>query len=284
MLLCLCACAPGPKAVPPSPAEARRIVSLVPAFTETLFAVGAGDRVVGVSTYCDYPPETQRLPKAGGYHDPNYEAIVTLRPDLVLLSDYRQETMDRLAAFGIAVKSFPHKTVAETCAGIRAIGALAGHAAEGEALAARIEQDIADARAATAGKPRQRVLLVVGRDLADTALREVYVAGPTGFLNELLEAAGGVNVLAEGMAEYPILTAEGILTLKPDRVFEITDDSNRAQVENGAALRAWQDLPHFAPAREGSVHIFCNDYVNIPGPRMVQTLADFRAALEGGAP
>lgn len=279
----LASCAAAPVQAPTPPADAQRIVSLVPAFTETLFAIGAGERVVGVSTYCDYPAEARALPKAGGYHDPNYEAIVTLRPDLVLLSDYRKETIERLGAFGIAVHSFPHNTIAEACAAFRGIGALCGHVPEADALAATLERQVAEARQETQGRPRQKVLLVVGRDLSDTSLREVYAAGPSGFLNELLEAAGGTNVLQGGMADYPVLTAEGILTLHPDHVFEITDDSNRAQVDNGKALQAWKELPHFPPAQEGRVHIFCNDYVNIPGPRMVQSLADFRAALGGAA-
>lgn len=266
-----------PTAGPDAPA--RRIVSLVPSFTETLFALGAGDRVVGVSAYCNYPEAARGLPKAGGYHDPNYEAIIALKPDLVLLSSFREETAERLARFGIATRSFPHGSLDEVLGSIAALGVLTGESEAAERIIGEISERIAAARAATQGRPRERVLLVVGRDLGDAALREVYAAGPQGFLNDLLTAAGADNVLKESLAEYPILTVEGIVALNPDRVFEIVDGPKVSREVMESSLNAWSKLPHRDLQGEGRVHLFTGDYMNIPGPRMARILEDFMAVL-----
>lgn len=282
---CMAGCAPAPPApgVPPATApavpEAARIVSLVPSFTEILHAVGAQDQLVGVSSYCDYPPEAKSLPRVGGYFDPNYEAIIALKPNLVLVSDYRGETKDRLGSFGIRVQAYPHNTIAEIVDAIRKIGALTGRETEANTQADALLARIDAARAATKGLPRERVLLSVGRDLSDSTLKEVYASGPVGFLNEVLEAAGGANALQPGAADYPVLTAEGILTLKPDRVFEILDANSAAQVADGSVMKAWQSLPHFDLDEQQRVHVFCNDYAGIPGPRIGLILDDFLAAL-----
>ena len=256
-----------------------RIVSLVPSFTETIFAVGAQERLVGVSSYCDYPPEARAMPRAGGFFDPNYEAIVALKPNLVLVSDYRGETSERLAAFKITVRAFPHNTVAEVLASICEVSALAGKPEEGKALADGIVARLDAARAATKDLPRERVLLSVGRDLSDSSMKEVYASGPVGFLNEILEAAGGVNALPPGQVDYPVLTAEGIITLKPDRVFEILDGDSQKQVDDGSVMKAWASLPHFDLDETGRVTVFCNDYAGIPGPRIAKILDDFLVAL-----
>jgi len=256
-----------------------RIVSLVPSFTEVVYAVGAQEHLVGVSSYCDYPPEAKALPRVGGYFDPNFEAIISLRPNLVLVSDYRGETKERLAKFGIEVRAYSHNTVAEIVDNIRQIGALCGKADIANTMADRLVRQLDAARAATKSLPRERVLLSVGRDLSDASMKEVYASGPVGFLNEILEAAGGANALQSGAVDYPVLTAEGILSLKPDRVFEILDDESAPQVADGSVMKAWQSLPHFDLDEQGRVHVFCNDYAGIPGPRIGLILEDFLHAL-----
>lgn len=265
-------------AEPKSPEELR-LVSLVPSFTETLFAVGAGGQLSGVSSYCDYPLEAKALPRVGGYHDPNYEAIVTLHPDVVLVSDFRPETSERLAVFGVEVRAFPHNRLEDVFQAMEGVAGVVGKEAAALQITMRIRERIAEVKAATAGKPRERVLLVVGRDLSDESLSEVYASGPVGFLNDLLEAAGATNALASGPADYPILTAEGILNLQPDRIFEILDDANAPQVADGTALRAWRAMPHRDFVSEGKVHQFCADYMNIPGPRLGLILEDFLRML-----
>lgn len=260
-------------------AATLRIVSLVPSFTEVVYAVGAQDRLVGVSSYCDYPPEAKALPRVGGYFDPNFEAIISLHPNLVLVSDYRGETKERLAKFGIEVRAFSHNTVDEIVDNIRQIGTLCGKADIAHAVADGLVRQLEAARAATRSLPRERVLLSVGRDLSDSSMKEVYASGPVGFLNEILEAAGGVNALQAGAVDYPVLTAEGILSLRPDRVFEILDDESAPQVADGSVMKAWESLPHFDLDEQGRVNVFCNDYAGIPGPRIGKILDDFLHAL-----
>lgn len=260
-------------------AEESRIVSLVPSFTETLFAIGAGADVVGVSTYCAYPPEAAKLPRAGGLFDPSIEAIVVLKPTLVLMSGYAADAAKRIETLGIRTIALRHDTLEEILASFRAIGEATGRAAEGEALAAQIESEIEAARKASADRPKTRTLLVVGRDVSVPTLREVYAAGPTGYLNELLEAAGGTNVLTESATSYPVLTAESILALRPDLVLEIADDQHAKQIESGEAYAPWKTVPGLNLVDEGRVKILTGNYLNIPGPRIELTLRDFAKAL-----
>jgi len=260
-------------------AEEARIVSLVPSFTETLFALGAGAEVVGVSAYCEYPPEAAALPRAGGLFDPTIEAIIALKPTLVIVSAYAAGTPERLESLGIKALSLRHDTLEEILASFRAIGEAVGRTEAGNKLADAVAADIAKAREATAALVKKRTLLVVGRDVAEPTLREIYAAGPSGYLNELLEAAGGENVLPASAASYPILTAESLIALNPDLILEIADEAHDARIQSGAAYAPWKSVPGMKLVESGRIKILAGDYLNIPGPRIGLTLRDFLRAL-----
>jgi len=260
-------------------AEEARIVSLVPSFTETLFALGAGADVVGVSAYCAYPPEAAALPRAGGLFDPTIEAIIALKPTLVIVSAYAAGTPERLESLGIKALSLRHDTLEEILASFRALGEAVGRTEAGNKLADAVAAEVAKAREATSAFDKKRTLLVVGRDVAEPTLREIYAAGPSGYLNELLEAAGGENVLTAGAASYPILTAESLIALNPDLILEIADEAHDARIQSGEAYAPWKSVPGMQLVESGRIKILAGDYLNIPGPRIGLTLRDFLRAL-----
>ncbi len=182
--LLLGACSRGHEA-PAAGGEARRIVSVSPATTEALFAVGAGDRVVGRSRFCDWPPEATKLPTVGGVIDADFEAILQLAPDLVIGSPGPASTRlsEKLAPFGIATWFPDIDSLASIDAMIVGVGERTGHAALGREVAANVDAHTAAVEKSVAGEPAPRVLMVLDVD-------PVVATGPKDFADELLRRAG----------------------------------------------------------------------------------------------
>ncbi|MEK7793942.1 MAG: helical backbone metal receptor, partial [Candidatus Hydrogenedentota bacterium] len=152
-----------------------RIVSLAPSATEVLFAIGAGDRMVGVTRFCKYPPEAQTKTSIGGFMDTNYEAIVALRPDLVVLLAIHGTAKDRLEALGVSTLEMDHRTLDGILGSIRTAGEVIGAEAAANALIADIESRLDAVSKAVEGADRPRVLLSSGR--TPGPLTVVYAAG-----------------------------------------------------------------------------------------------------------
>ncbi|MBI2189069.1 MAG: ABC transporter substrate-binding protein [Acidobacteria bacterium] len=164
----------------PATAPATRIVSLVPALTEMLFAIEAGPQVVAVSSYDDFPPEVQRLPRVGALLDPDVERILSLRPDLVLTYGSQDGLEAQLARAGIRTYSYRHGGLEVLFRTMSELGTATGHAAEAGRTASGIRRQLDAIRARVRGRSRPRVLLVFGRE--PQSLKQVYVSGGRGFL------------------------------------------------------------------------------------------------------
>jgi iron complex transport system substrate-binding protein len=173
----------------------RRIISLVPATTEMLYAIGAGNRLVGVGTYDRYPRDIEKLPRLGGLLDPNIEQLIALRPDLVIVYDTQAELRRQLQRAGIGFWGYSIKDLADVTSTLRALGARIGMTAEASATAMTIESRLQRVRTRVSGQPRPKTLLVFGREPG--SLRGINASGGYGFLHDLLELAGGTDVLAE---------------------------------------------------------------------------------------
>ena len=141
---------------------ATRIVSLVPALTEMLFAVGAGSQVVGVSSYDDFPPEVQSRPRVGALLDPDVERILSLKPDLVLMYASQTDLQGQFARAGIRVYSYRHGGIGNVLQTIRELGALTGHKVEGDRVTAQLQSRLDAVRTRVRGRPRPRTMLVMG--------------------------------------------------------------------------------------------------------------------------
>lgn len=241
----------------------QRIVSLVPAVTEMLFAMGAGDQVVGVSSFDTYPPEAASRPKVGGLFDPNVERILSLRPDLVMAYGSQDELVQRLEAAKIPAFLYRHGALGDITTTIRELGVRTGHTGRARALADRIDAELAAVRARAAGRPRPRTLLVFGRE--DGSLRGLFVSGGVGFLHDLLDAAGGVNVMADVPREGLQLSLEQLLARAPEVVIELRGDW--ATDRRTRELAVWRDVRIPASA-SGRVHILNDPSLVIPGPRV----------------
>jgi len=278
-LLLFCSGCDSPSSDPSPRPSPRRIVSLTPALTEILFALGLGDRVVGVTSYCDWPPEARSKPKVGGYVNPSVEAIVDLSPDLVLVSPNAGNRESALAVrdAGLRVEVLPAETLAETFDAIEGVGRLCGVEREADALAAslRARLDAVAARVGTA--PRVRTLFCI-------QLEPIVAAGPGTLPGELLEIAGGENVV--GSDRYPRLGIETVVAAAPEVILQSRmDDGDRSVGDETAFWSRWPTIPAVA---NGRVRVVPGDLTLRPGPRVVEgaerLAAILHPTLAGGRP
>lgn len=260
-------------------APPQRVVSLVPALTEMIFAIGAGDRVIAVSSFDEDPPEVRRLPRVGALLDPDVERIIALRADFVLLYGSQTDLMTQLDRASIAYFRYRHGGLADITATIRELGARLSHVAEAEALAASIDRRLAAVRERAAGRARPRVLLVFARERG--SLRNIYASGGRGFLHDMLEAAGGVNVLADIPTESVQASSELILARRPEAILEIRATGLAPTTEHAEQMASWRTLASLPAVRNDRLHLLQGRSLVVPGPKVVDGVEAMFAALHG---
>lgn len=244
----------------------ERIVSLSPNLTHMIFALGELDRVVGVTLFTDFPPEAKDLPKVGGWINPNYEAILALRPDLVLLMK-DQDTIfgDRIRKLGLkTLVTDSNDSVSDIMETILYLGEILDKEAEAKRIVSDMESTLERIKRETAGAPGKKVLLVVGRNPG--TLEDIYVIGRNNYINELIEIAGGVNAVENGRLSIKI-TKEAILTLDPDVIIEINHEKLDKEAE---ILGTWSTLAQSRAVRSGEVYILPSTVVLHPSQTIVE--------------
>lgn len=249
---------------------ARRIVALVPAVTETVIALGAGDRLVGRTDY-DKGPMVERLPSVGGGLDPSLEKLVALRPDLVLgwETSGRTELRDRLTALGIPVFSVKTEDTTDVFRSLRSLGRLMAREAAADSAAARIRGELDAVRASVAGAPRPSVFFVVWNDPPMTA-------GPATFVSHVIEVAGGRNAFGDQKALWPNVSLEEIVRRQPDFVVVPVGEQGAVRLEGLKTAVGWREL---RAVREGRIVPVPAQVVNQPGPHLAEAARAMRDAI-----
>jgi ABC-type Fe3+-hydroxamate transport system substrate-binding protein len=244
-----------------------RIVSLIPALTDMLIAIGAQPQLVAVSSYDD-DPQVKALPRVGALLDPDVERIIGLRPDLVLVYGSQQDLVTQLARASIPVYQYRHGGLAHVTATIRELGARVGRPARADAVAAGIEERIAAVRRRTSVRPKPRTLLVFGREPG--TLRGIYVSGGRGFLHDMLEAAGGANVFADTTTESVQASSELILARAPDVIIELRSNEELSGPASRTEIDSWKALSSVPAVQNGRVHLLVGRSLNVPGPLVAE--------------
>jgi iron complex transport system substrate-binding protein len=247
-----------------------RIVSLVPALTDMLLAIGAQPQIVAVSSF-DEDPRVKSLPRVGALLDPDVERILALKPTMVLLYGSQTDLMAQLKRAGIAYFDYRHGGLAHVTNTIRSLGDLVGRSSEARELAGKIERTIDGIRRATSGRPKPRTLLVFERDRG--SLRNIYASGGRGFLHEMLEAAGGVNVFADVNAESLQATTEMILGRPPDVIIELRSTDIPPAAGIAADLAVWKALASVPAVKNGRTHLLIGKTISVPGPTVAEGTA-----------
>jgi iron complex transport system substrate-binding protein len=257
----------------------QRVISLVPAVTEMIFAMGAGSRLVGVSSYDRFPGEAARLPRVGGLLDPNIERILILQPDLVILYGTQVELKERLERVGISYYPYEHRTLADITATVRMVGARIGEAGRAGHLASDIEKAIDTIRIRVAPLPHPRTALVFGREAS--SLRNLQASGGYGFLHDALEAAGGLDAFADVKQQMVEATTEMILSRQPDVIIELRAGDKRP-ADIARELEPWHALPAIPAVRSQRVYMLVGDEFLVPGPRVVDAIRQLARTLHPG--
>jgi iron complex transport system substrate-binding protein len=270
-----------------APAPPQRIISLSPNVTEILDGVGAFDRVVAVSSYCDYPPEAMNLPRVGGWTDTSLEQVLSLHPDLVILTDAQQPLVEnRLHALGIRTLVVGSQSLQDIFDAVSAVGRAVGNEARAGQLAASMRAELRSIEAATAGRPRPSVLVVVDR-LPGT-LRDVYVATGESYLTTLVEIAGGKPITPEAAHNYTQIGIEALVASDPEVVFDVVQALNApVSVPGVPELRedptaVWRTVDIRA-VRNGRVYPLTDKRFVHPSPFAVRAAREFAERLHPGA-
>ena len=232
----------------------RRIVSTAPSVTEMLYALNLGDRVVGVTTYCQYPPEVRSKPKVGTFARPDLEAVLQLRPDLVVLLQHATTLQAKLPAFGIPALELKNESFEDICQSLLTLGSRTGVESTAQQRVSALRSELQEIRARLAPLPRRRVMFVVGR--TPGTIRDLIVVGRASFLNQLIEVAGGENVFGASAVAYPKISREEVLARRPEVIVD-TGDASVAEL--------WK--PWLPTSR---VYAVSSEIFVVPGPRVTE--------------
>ncbi len=256
-----------PDAGAPSGASApipKKVVSLAPSVTETIFALGLGDRLVGVTTYCDYPPAAKRLPKIGSFTNPSLEAIVAKQPDLVI--GVRGATdpakAREMKALGLGVELLSVTSLADILDSMTTIARLLGAPDAGKELTGRINSQIQNVKKRLRYVTLRSVLLVVG-------IRPLVAVGQKNFIDELITLAAGRNIAGSASQPWLNLPEEFVVAERPEVIIEAGMGSERDE-----SHKRWQDLASIPAVQQGHVYSYGSDKILRPGPRVGEALEE----------
>jgi iron complex transport system substrate-binding protein len=243
-------------------AAAQRIVSLVPSVTETLFALGAGGEVAGVSSYDDYPPAATHLPRVGSFLTPNVEEIAALRPTLVIgpESSSNQRELRALVSMGYPTMLVEDDSVAQIEQSIRQIGERIGRGAQAEAIVNGIDGTIAEVSERLRGVPNRRVVMVVGH-------QPIVAVGRGTFLDDLLKIAHADNIADSSGEQWPHLSLEYIVAMRPDVILD-----GQMGSDPQSPSHFWDPYAMVPAVREHRVYGYPENPTLHPGPRIGTTL------------
>ena len=255
--------------------SAKRVVSLAPSVTEDLFAIGAGDQIVGVTDACDYPPRAQQKPRVGQYSTPDLERIIASRPDLVVVSFGNERTLiNTLEKRGLTVYVAHPASVEAILGNLAALGTATGREAGAKSAVGRLRARLAAVASEVVSQPAVPTLLLVGDD-------PIYTVGRTSFIADALARAGGKNVVNDLSEPFPKLDPEQVLVRDPHAIlFPLHGTEAEAAVER---LKARSGFRETIAVRKGAVHLLPADPVLRPGPRIVDGIEQMARLLHPAA-
>ena len=273
-------CAPSPERPAQRVKSPQRLISTVPSITEILFDIGLGDRIVGDSRFTTYPPETKRIEKIGGFHDTNWEKIVDLKPDLVLMLLGKEVCGVELPELGIETLTVDHRSMEGVLESYDLIGGRFGpdvmHTAQ--ARKAVLEEKLKAIQSEAARVQPVRVLICIDRDRESGRLQNVFVAGTSPYFQDAIRWAGGINVAETTGLPFPNTSVEGILAMNPDVIVDLmvsevvkrsgsSSDEAPERIEDDL-IADWKTLGNEVNAvKTGRIYAVTEAYATIPGPR-----------------
>jgi iron complex transport system substrate-binding protein len=278
ILACLFVTAlPGATAQTTSP---QRVVSASPNLTETIFALGAGDRLVGVSDFCHWPPPARELPRIGGWSNPAYERITELQPDLIVVLGRHESLTDFARRRGIPVAQVQMMNVGTIRSGILELGRLLGRETAATSLTASIDLRLAAFEADLAAhpdRPRPRVFISSAR--TPGSLATLFTVGGNTFLDEALRLAGGVNVYNDVEQPFPQVSKESLMLRRPEIIIELEAGIELSDDRQRQLVADWRPLAAIPAVRDGRIHVLTGADLLIAGPRLPELIEQLRRVI-----
>ena len=249
----------------------ERIVSLAPNLTEILFVLGLEDKIVGLTLHCDYPPAALKKPKVGTFWQPNTEAVIAAKPDLVITLSFEQQRIftERLKRIGFNCLAVNVETVSELFEAIGRIGTATGKQKEANQLVSDIRKKLNELAALVGREDKVRVLWVVQRE-------PLRVAGRETFINEIIEFAGGENAIGQTIYKYPPIGAEQVIASGADVIIEPSMTKEDVSSQQESAIRYWNKFENLPAVMNKRIYVINGDIVSRLGPRLcegVETIA-----------
>ena len=255
-------------------ATSQRIVSVAPGITEILFALGTGDRIVGVTTYCNYPEAAKAKPKVGGYTTPSLEAILALRPTQVIMMKNRPDIAQKLRQSGIDVVELQPENVAGIYEAIQVIAERIGVAAKGKTLVQSLQKQLQEISNRPVPGPKPKILFVIGRDPGTVS--DLTVVGRGSYLSELITLAGAENVLADALVPYPKVNMEEVIRRNPDIIIDMGHNEMVTGTQKQAVRQLWKKYSFLRAVQRNAVFPVSADYFLTQSPRVVLAVRDIR--------
>lgn len=245
----------------------KRIVSLSPALTEILFALGLDEEIVGVSTYCDYPQEAKTKEKMGGFEDPNIEIIAAKQPDMVFISaGVQEEVIDKLEKLDLKVVVLDADTISEVIDNIAMAGIFTGKESMAQELTAQMKARLAAVTGKVRGLPRPRVFFEVWDE-------PLMSAGSASFIHNIIETAGGINAAAENSKRYYTFSVEKLLEADPDFYFINAHSHNPQDIKDRKGYNVLRAVLN------NNVFTIDDNLIGRAGPRVIEGLEQMAAIL-----
>ncbi len=264
----------------PQKANTWRIISLSPNITETIYAIGAQDVLVGVSDYCNYPPQARKKIRIGGLLNPNLERIISLRPNLFLATPASGNLAARLSQRGIRCVLLSNERLQDIFTTIDSIGTLCKMSRQADSLINVINDSLAFFRQRVKnleiGSPA--ALFVLHRDPGTT--RNIAVIGSETFTDDLWRMLGGRNAFSQNKLKYAQINTESLLSINPDLIIEFKFNRQWDEEKKRLNKKEWKNLRRLKAVQEGQIYVIDGDYSLIPGPRIVHLMRDYYRIME----
>ncbi|MFQ5716340.1 MAG: ABC transporter substrate-binding protein [Nitrospinales bacterium] len=248
-----------------------------PSITEILFALGAGNRVVAVTDFCTYPKTAALLPKVGGMLNPSIEALISMKPDMLIHHQDSHKIEETAARLGIRSLGVSFENLNDIYRSIKTIGAALGTPEAAEGLLEKLRKGIAFHRSKLENLKPKSVLLILGD--SETPMRDLYAVGKGTFLDELLTLAGGQNILSDSAARYPKISREFVIARSPEAIIIAGPKANLSREKRSLWKGGWQRYTTVQAVKNDQIYFIGADYILIPGPRLLNIVENFARAI-----
>ncbi len=261
------------------PVTYSRIICMGPSLTEAVFALGGGDRVVGVSDFCVYPPEALKIARVGGVMNPNLERYTVLRPDLVIFRGAQEKVLKLCKARDIATLKTDMDTLEGIFNGIEKLGGALGFEENANQLNGGIRSQLDDVRESVKGLARPKVFICIGR--TPGGLSSIFTCGNSSFITQLIDLAGGENIFSQVTQPYPEASKETLVRRAPDIILEMRPGEDISPDERRRLVSEWKALRTVPAVKNNRIFVLTEDFLLIPGPRVGMTARTLAKIIHG---